>query len=565
MGWVLNLVVQGLVGLILSSVSSIMGIFSFSLGEFFATNAFFNNMFMGGASIDENPLISLFIGVGLALCLGLVLVGIMKSVMAGFGWTNESPLKMIGRLAIGMFLCIYLYKFLTDFIYGGEDSIFYLMFGWSANTIEELTNTTVGNINALDAITSVGAASIGGIAYNLLLIFLSVAILTNFIKLLLELFERYILLNVAIICSPLAPAGLVLESTTKVFSGYLKFVFGQMMILWLDNVFFAMSIGALRYASTLMTEYQALRTIIAMLALLAFLKIFQRLDNYMRDIGMVIGITGSSLLSELYAAAKTVGAVKKTVSKGGSKAGAAAAGGVAAGTAAGVITAMAGGAKGGSGASYSQAAGAGGGAPKERSIGMDAFISGGGGVFAKGVSKSIRGFGKAYEQARYNGADIQTSMKEGIKGFREAFGDTGRRTADAFISPGLRTDFKNFGQATAKYSKNIYDKIRGRRPNPSPDGVPNDSAGTSAGADVKMPSGTPSVVSTHGTNERASDASAASNGASSNTTSQPNGGVFEVDRNVKPPAGANKDIDAKAIDNAMRDYFDSMANGFNDN
>ena len=80
-----------------------------------------------------------------------------------------------------------------------------------------------------------------------------------------------------------------------------------------------------------------------------------------------------------------------------------------------------------------------------------------------------------------------------------------------------------------------------------------------------MPSGTPSVVSTHGTNERASDASAASNGASSNTTSQPNGGVFEVDRNVKPPVGANKDIDAKAIDNAMRDYFDSMANGFNDN
>lgn len=550
MGWVLNLVVQGLVGLILSAVSSIMNIFSFSLGEFFATNAFFNNMFMGGASIDENPLISLFIGVGLALCLGLIIVGIMKSIMAGFGWTNESPLKMIGRLAIGMFLCIYLYKFLTDFIYGGEDSIFYLMFGWSANTIEELTNTTVGNINALDAITSVGAASIGGIAYNLLLIFLSVAILTNFIKLLLELFERYILLNVAIICSPLAPAGLVLESTTKVFSGYLKFVFGQMMILWLDNVFFAMSIGALKYASTLMTEYQALRTIIAMLALLAFLKIFQRLDNYMRDIGMVIGITGGSLLSELYTAVKTVGAVKKTVSKGGSKAGAAA-GGVAAGTAAGVITAMAG--------------GAGGGAPKERSIGMDAFISGGGGVFAKGVSKSIRGFGKAYEQARYNGADIQTSMKEGFKGFGEAFGDTGRRTADAFVSPGLRTDFKNFGQATAKYSKNIYDKVRGRRPKASPDGVPNNSAGTSAGADVKMPSGTPSVVSTHGTNERASDASAASNGASSNTTSQPNGGVFEVDRNVKPPAGANKDIDAKAIDNAMRDYFDSMANGFNDN
>lgn len=531
MGWILNLVVQGLVGLILSAVRSIMEFFSFSLGELFATNAFFNNMFMGGVSIDENPLISLFIGVGLALCLGLVLVGIMKSIMSGFGWTNESPLKMIGRLAIGMFLCIYLYKFLTDFIYGGEDSIFYLMFGWSANTIEKLTNTTIGNIDALDAITSIGAASISGIAYNLLLIFLSVAILTNFIKLLLELFERYILLNVAIICSPLAPAGLVLESTTKVFSGYLKFVFGQMMILWLDNVFFAMSIGALRYASTLMIGYQALRTIIAMLALLAFLKIFQRLDNYMRDIGMVIGITGSSLFSELYAAVKTVGAIKKTVSK------------------------RAGGA----------AAAAGVGAPKERSLGMDAFIFGAGGVFAKGVGKSIRGFGKAYEQARYNGADIKTSMKKGFKGFGEAFGDTGRRTADAFVSPGLRKDFKNFGQATAKYSRNIYDKIRGRRPNASPDGVPDNSAGTPAGADVKPPSGTPPVVPTHGTNKGASDTSAASNGAPSNTAAQPNGGVFEVDRNVKPPAGANMDIDAKAIDNAMRDYFDSMANGFNDN
>lgn len=128
-----------------------------------------------------------------------------------------------------------------------------------------------------------------------------VLVLFNLIKLLLELLERYCLLGVLALTSPLGFSAMCSSSTSNIFKAWVRMCVGQYIMLllniWSIRIFLLMAGNGMNSDNFL----------IWMFFLLAFSKIAQKLDTYMQRLGLEVGTTGSSLLGELLAVRAAAG------------------------------------------------------------------------------------------------------------------------------------------------------------------------------------------------------------------------------------------------------------------
>lgn len=176
--------------------------------------------------------------------------------------------------------------------------------------------------------TLFNAVNLGTLADLLAIIFV-LAIYINFIKLLLEAVERYIVVGVLSYTSPLLICFGSARSTAGIFRGWIR-MYGSALFLMTLNVWFirafisALSVGiatggVINNSDGSMVGSQMLW----MLALLAFLKIAQKADAMMATLGFSTAQTGSGLYLEALAAGKLIGGAVSSATKnvGSSKGG----------------------------------------------------------------------------------------------------------------------------------------------------------------------------------------------------------------------------------------------------
>lgn len=261
---------------------------------------------------------------------------------------GENPVKMAMRIVIALVLVYAIKPFLT-LIYAGSTTVtmggannglFGIIFdhikGLGGGDYSYDYESALGGLDGkLIAFMTGGFSSI---AAGIVAIVLLGTICINFIKLALEMVERYILLNLLIFFSPMAASAITLESTIKVFSSYIKMFFGQLLMILMNLISIKLVLSGMSFVSdafgssapSIAGVSDAFLPYFGMILVIAMMKVLQRLDNYARDIGLTVGITGGRLTDELLAAGGTIGAMAGAVFGKGGKSGKA---GGAAGTA----------------------------------------------------------------------------------------------------------------------------------------------------------------------------------------------------------------------------------------
>jgi hypothetical protein len=161
----------------------------------------------------------------MALAIGLILLNwiwqLFKGYFSGAGIEAEDPLKLSMRTFIFIFLTFY-----------AKDIIDLLMniagrpYNWILT--EELPSISFANFNSV-MVVILGVTANGAVA--IIALILVVILAWNYIKLLFEAAERYILLGVLVFTSPVAFATGASQATANIFKSWCRMLGGQFFLL----------------------------------------------------------------------------------------------------------------------------------------------------------------------------------------------------------------------------------------------------------------------------------------------------------------------------------------------
>lgn len=259
------------------------------------------------------------IGAGLAVTIAAV--G-MFSFFRGSGSPSsmETPWQILGRAAIagalivgGGYILSYMVEvakfsydvfFNMDYQATGGDGLGELLLG----TGKKYASTIFSNGISM-GVTAFAAADgslvedliVSDLAISLLILFLDIAVGWELFKVMVEVAERYLMVGVLVYTSPLVFSTVASGQTAGVFKRWCGMFISSLLLMSLSVFFLNASIAAL--ASIGADD----SFIVSLVLILAMLKIAQRLDTYMSQLGLNAAQTGGSLLDTIFAGAKTIG------------------------------------------------------------------------------------------------------------------------------------------------------------------------------------------------------------------------------------------------------------------
>ena len=321
-----------------------------------ATN-FFEGLIAGSVGVlscnmsvfeEAFPIVGTLYAILQGLAIGLILTTIVWQAFKVFGMPlgleAEDPIKVFFKGIIATFLVFFSKDIILDYVFplfqGTYDRI-----NEAEGAVPEAWTWAGLQPDAIELAWFTGTAVI-----KLLIVSICLCLVYfNFFKLVLEIVERYILVGVLVYTSPLAFSTLPSVTTSNIFKSWMNMVLGQLMMLvlniWTIKMFF----------SIMSSDLATTQFMLWFFLTLGFLKVAQRLDSYMQQIGMSVGTTGNALGGAIlgFMGAQMGGSLIRGAAKGlmggasGGFAGAAAGAAAGAGTVAAVSGGVVGGPMGG--------------------------------------------------------------------------------------------------------------------------------------------------------------------------------------------------------------------------
>lgn len=296
-----------LVAWILLNLCELFNVLSASMFKFFhmqrdTFDAFFS--FFGSAS-STGMTVSLYDAfryLGLALCVLIITSKLLFNLVSVVSDEYEDPIKLAFRAVI------------SCFVVGYSGQIVDLEFNFMTKPYDTITKMLTNEKKALggnkysmwssfcdnlkDGYGDIGTGN--AVVIDLITIGCLCAIFFGFIKLLLEVAERYVVLCVAFYLAPLAFSTASSKSTAKIFHAYLRMILCQLLLMIFNVVFVdGVIIAIYHYVNSAgkMTRYNGssitIPGFVFCILLLAFITVGQKIDNYMRGLGLDAVQTGS--------------------------------------------------------------------------------------------------------------------------------------------------------------------------------------------------------------------------------------------------------------------------------
>lgn len=271
---------------------------------------------------------SIILTSAMALLILFFLLQLYKNMFGPLG-DSEKPSVLFGRLvfsALGVAYSGHALAYILDF---AKQPIAEL---WSAQQVVTHASEKAGFANLMATITkgiSVLYGNIGALVPEVLSIIIIVVIGWNYLKLMLEICERYVVLGVLYYLSPLAFSTACTKSTQNIFKAFLRMFSSEVLLIALNVWFikgFNSAFGSLlstsgvidgggggsAWTSTIWTGF-----ILNSFCIVAFLKVAQKFDSYLAQLGLSTAQTGGFLAAEIAGAAALAGhAVSKGVQLG---------------------------------------------------------------------------------------------------------------------------------------------------------------------------------------------------------------------------------------------------------
>ena len=244
--------------------------------EYFAS-VLFDLMSLDFAYLREHmPVIDtirqIMLGVGWALLIGNLVFQATRGMAAGLGFDAEDPKLLFTR------------TFAFSFLLVASPQICELGLNMTSTVIELLEMP-----DAVD-ITFADEASFGGLTGSwLLVVICGIIVMFQTFKLIMEMAERYFILAVLTITSPLAFGMGGSRSTSDIFNGWCR-MFGSMCLLMATNVMFVkMLLSVLSYYPS------GLDVLPWMVLVVTIVKVAKKADSILARIGLNPAMTGDPL------------------------------------------------------------------------------------------------------------------------------------------------------------------------------------------------------------------------------------------------------------------------------
>ena len=244
--------------------------------EYFAS-VLFDLMSLDFAYLREHmPVIDtirqIMLGVGWALLIGNLVFQATRGMAAGLGFDAEDPKLLFTR------------TFAFSFLLVASPQICELGLNMTSTVIELLQMPDAADITFADE------ASFGGLTGSwLLVVICGIIVMFQTFKLIMEMAERYFILAVLTITSPLAFGMGGSRNTSDIFNGWCR-MFGSMCLLMATNVMFVkMLLSVLSYYPS------GLDVLPWMVLVITIVKVAKKADSILARIGLNPAMTGDPL------------------------------------------------------------------------------------------------------------------------------------------------------------------------------------------------------------------------------------------------------------------------------
>lgn len=314
----LALILEGIFELVEASIDIIFSLFAglinFNLPDF-------NKNIPAAATMY-----SMIRALGLGIVLAIAIFQIMKYFVGPLAKTTEKPQAILIRTFFSIFL-IFFAPYVLEAVFSITGVIFLDFSSVDTNvsavsdaSLIESAAEAVGVTFASDLLAWATGLGTVGVLFGIVL---GIVLIVQFMKMMLEIVERYLILVLLIYSSPLAFSTFASESTTQILKKWISMFLSQCILMILSVWGCVIFMNIVSNAGV----YE-LNVIQSMIYAYAVVKIIKRMDNYLQQIGLnpaVIG--GTSLLDSIAATANGLGRVGSKLGFGGG-AGAKSAGGM---------------------------------------------------------------------------------------------------------------------------------------------------------------------------------------------------------------------------------------------
>ena len=342
MEWVFNTFITWLLNIMVDVFTAITAGFF----EFFSVNTIsvFYTFFPTLKTVSKS-----FVAVGYALVLIIAVMVLLKNLLVTITDEYQDPIKLAFRVMVAIFLvscsvAIVHYEInLGAICYESVEKAFTDKSGKLRSTNDSSFKWTEVQKAFEDNAQSQGTASgAGTVVTDLICLGCIVAIFFNFMKMMLEAAERYVVVALSLLFAPLVAACYASAELAKVFFTFLRMIFNQVLLMAFNLIFVLGTIESLKlfsnrqkglvasdansntgifygYIGQVSIDGDPNKTVgnifTFMMLILAFLIAGQKMDQYMRQIGLDVVQTGG-MMNEIGSGLQSINRTMQGVSRG---------------------------------------------------------------------------------------------------------------------------------------------------------------------------------------------------------------------------------------------------------
>ena len=269
-----------------------------------------------------NIVVKIMISAGVVLAIFMRAVNIFKLFFAGFSKRVESPIALCIRAVMSIFLSYWI----IDIVY----KVVFPMFQWMLDKVNNITINTgktvsqsisdmyslVEQTSASDfglsegtnfvdklagAISGTSYGSVGTIITAIVFIVFFIKSIIALFRLIAEMAERYLLVNVLTVCSPMIMPTVISDSTMQIFLSWIRMMIANCLVLIFNSLGMIMlnvafvNVGSACTAIVGMSgSGRWMRPITAMVVFVALIKVVEKFDVYLAQLAFKIQAIGGN-------------------------------------------------------------------------------------------------------------------------------------------------------------------------------------------------------------------------------------------------------------------------------
>lgn len=313
-----------LVTWVLLMLTSTFKIVSVKFFEFFNMNLSTFETF-----IPIKTLFNVFQGIGISIAAILAMTTIAANLFVIVTDSHEDSLKVLGRSIIACTAIVFATE-IFNWIHWIFSQPFNIVSGefnkMSNNLSEAYAKDTIDWEKLANRITG----DDNSIAMKIVCIVLFIILAKNFFKLLISAAERYVVICVGSVTSPLAYSTLATKRTSSIALSFIKLLVCQYILMMFNVLFVRGSIYALSLYTLALYKNPGITTggdeitpMVFLILIVAFLSMGQKMDQYLRTLGLDVHTMGPALGNELLStglgAMFAVGSVARGIARGGTR------------------------------------------------------------------------------------------------------------------------------------------------------------------------------------------------------------------------------------------------------